>query len=85
VSMRRIARRTGVSHAALAYKFGDKAGIFTAVATEGFRLAAEMIGATANGPNGLRARRPNLYRVRAYPPRLLRGDVSPQTSTAATT
>lgn len=52
VSMRRIARRTGVSHAALAYKFGDKAGIFTAVATEGFRLAAEMIGATANGPNG---------------------------------
>jgi AcrR family transcriptional regulator len=52
VSMRRIARRAGVSHAALAYKFGDKAGIFTAVATEGFRLAAKMIGATANGPDG---------------------------------
>jgi AcrR family transcriptional regulator len=51
-SMRRIARRAGVSHAALAYKFGDKAGIFTAVATEGFRLAAEMIGATADGPDG---------------------------------
>lgn len=52
VSMRRIARRAGVSHAALAYKFGDKAGIFTAVATEGFRIAAEMIGATAKGPDG---------------------------------
>lgn len=52
VSMRRIARRAGVSHAALAYKFGDKAGIFTAVATEGFRLAAEAIGPTANGPDG---------------------------------
>lgn len=52
VSMRRIARRAGVSHAALAYKFGDKAGIFTAVATEGFRLAAEMIGAAADGPDG---------------------------------
>lgn len=51
-SMRRIARRAGVSHAALAYTFGDKAGIFTAVATEGFRLAAEMIGATADGPDG---------------------------------
>ncbi|OBJ52377.1 TetR/AcrR family transcriptional regulator [Mycobacterium sp. 1423905.2] len=52
VSMRRIARRAGVSHAALAYKFGDKTGIFTAVAAEGFRIATEMIGATANGPDG---------------------------------
>lgn len=52
VSMRRIARRAGVSHAALAYKFGDKAGIFTAVATEGFGIAAEMIGAIATGPDG---------------------------------
>lgn len=52
VSMRRIARRAGVSHAALAYRFGDKAGIFTAVATEGFRLAADLIGAAATGPDG---------------------------------
>lgn len=52
VSMRRIARRAGVSHAALAYQFGDKTGIFTAVATEGFRLASEMIGAAANGSDG---------------------------------
>jgi AcrR family transcriptional regulator len=51
-SMRRIARRAGVSHAALAYKFGDKAGIFTAVATEGFRIATEMIGPAATGPDG---------------------------------
>lgn len=52
VSMRRIARRAGVSHAALAYQFGDKAGIFTAVAAEGFRLAAEMIGNATSGPDG---------------------------------
>jgi AcrR family transcriptional regulator len=52
VSMRRIARRAGVSHAALAYRFGDKKGIFTAVAAEGFRLAAEMIGPTATGSDG---------------------------------
>lgn len=52
VSMRRIARRAGVSHSALAYQFGDKAGIFTAVATEGFSLQAEMIGAAATGPAG---------------------------------
>ncbi|MGA8546144.1 MAG: TetR/AcrR family transcriptional regulator [Mycobacterium sp.] len=51
VSMRRIARRAGVSHAALAYRFGDKKGIFTAVAAEGFRLAAEMIGSAATGPD----------------------------------
>lgn len=52
VSMRRIARRAGVSHAALAYQFGDKRGIFTAVATEGFRFQAQMIGAAATGRNG---------------------------------
>jgi AcrR family transcriptional regulator len=52
VSMRRIARRAGVSHAALAYRFGDKKGIFTAVASEGFRLCAEMIGPTATGADG---------------------------------
>lgn len=52
VSMRRIARRAGVSHAALAYRFGDKSGIFTAVATEGFRLQADMIGAAATGSDG---------------------------------
>lgn len=52
VSMRRIARRAGVSHAALAYQFGDKTGIFTAVAADGFRLAAEMIGPAATGAAG---------------------------------
>jgi AcrR family transcriptional regulator len=52
VSMRRIARRAGVSHAALAYQFGDKSGIFTAVATEGFHLQAQMIATAATGPDG---------------------------------
>src|SRR3981189_461394 len=52
VRIRRIARRAGVSHAALAYQFGDKSGIFTAVATEGFRLQAETIGSAAPRPGG---------------------------------
>jgi AcrR family transcriptional regulator len=52
VSMREIARRAGVTHAALAYQFGDKAGLFTAVATEGFRLATAAIGRAATGPEG---------------------------------
>ena len=52
VSMREIARRAGVSHAAPAHHFGDKAGIFTAIATQGFRLAAEAIGPAATGPFG---------------------------------
>ena len=38
LSMREIARRAGVSHAAPAHHFGDKRGIFTAIATEGFEL-----------------------------------------------
>jgi AcrR family transcriptional regulator len=52
VRMREIARRAGVSHAALAYQFGDKAGLFTAIATEGFRLATDAIQPAANGPDG---------------------------------
>ena len=52
VSMREIARRAGVSHAAPAHHFGDKTGLFTAIATEGFRKAAEAIGPAATGPFG---------------------------------
>jgi AcrR family transcriptional regulator len=43
VSMRDLARRAGVSHAAPAHHFGDKKGLLTALAAEGFdRLAAEL-------------------------------------------
>jgi AcrR family transcriptional regulator len=38
VSLREVARRSGVSHAAPAHHFGDKAGLLTAVAVEGFEL-----------------------------------------------
>ncbi len=40
VSMRELARRVGVSHGAAAHHFGDKTGLLTAVAAEGFRLLA---------------------------------------------
>jgi len=43
LSMRAIARRAGVSHAAPAHHFGDKAGIFTAIAIEGFDLMTKTI------------------------------------------
>jgi AcrR family transcriptional regulator len=52
VSLREIARRAGVSHAAPMHHFGDKAGLFTAIATEGFQMAAAAIGARAVGPFG---------------------------------
>lgn len=40
LSLRELARLAGVSHAAPAHHFGDKAGVLTAVATEGFTLLA---------------------------------------------
>ena len=45
LSLRDLARRAGVSHAAPAHHFGDKAGLLTAIATEGFNLLADELGA----------------------------------------
>jgi len=38
MSLREVARRSGVSNAAPMHHFGDKAGLFTALAAEGFEL-----------------------------------------------
>ena len=40
ISLRDLARVAGVSHAAPAHHFGDKRGLLTAVAAEGYRLFA---------------------------------------------
>jgi AcrR family transcriptional regulator len=41
LSLREVARRAGVSHAAPAHHFGDKRGLFTALAADGFRILHE--------------------------------------------
>lgn len=41
ISMREVARRSGVSHQAPYHYFGDRAGIFAAIAEEGFTLLAD--------------------------------------------
>lgn len=51
VSLRDVARRTGVSHAAPAHHFGDKAGLFAAVATEGFVLLGTALRDANEVPN----------------------------------
>lgn len=40
-SLRELARQVGVSHAAPAHHFGDKTGVLTALASEGFEMLAD--------------------------------------------
>jgi AcrR family transcriptional regulator len=47
VSLRDVARRAGVSHAAPTHHFRDKAGLLTALAAEGWSLLADALGETA--------------------------------------
>ncbi|MFG2315153.1 TetR/AcrR family transcriptional regulator [Streptomyces tendae] len=44
VSLRDLARRAGVSHAAPAHHFKDRSGLLTAIATEGHSLLAAVLG-----------------------------------------
>ncbi len=43
LSLRDLARRAGVSHAAPAHHFGDRAGLFTAIAVQGFDALADAL------------------------------------------
>jgi AcrR family transcriptional regulator len=45
LSLRDVARRAGVSHAAPAHHFGDKAGVLTALAAQGYALLADELEA----------------------------------------
>lgn len=47
VSIRAVARRAGVSHAAPGYVFGDRAGLLTAMGERGFALLREHLVASA--------------------------------------
>src|SRR5919112_6813183 len=51
LSLRDVARRAGVSHAAPTHHFGNKAGLLTAIAAEGWDLLADALTAvpTATG------------------------------------
>ena len=81
LSMRALAKRAGVSNAAPAYHFGDKSGLLTALAAEGFDRLAEAMASVGDG--GLISRgvayvefalaRPSHFTV-MFQPRLLHDD-----------
>ncbi len=48
-SLREVARRAGVSHAAPAHHFGDAEGMLTSLATEGFATLADALTAATDG------------------------------------
>lgn len=43
ISLRAVARRAGLSHASPKYHFGDRSGLLTAIAAEGFHALAERL------------------------------------------
>lgn len=43
MSLRAVARRAGVTHPAATYHFGDKAGLLTAIATDGYLLLGQAL------------------------------------------
>jgi len=51
LSMRDLARRAGVSHAAPTHHFGDKAGLLTALASEGFDQLAKALATSRLASN----------------------------------
>lgn len=52
ISLRAVARRAGVSHAAPKYHFDDRAGLLTAVAAEGFDALTAVLEAAGRAPDG---------------------------------
>ena len=54
LSLREVARRAGVSHAAPAHHFTDKAGLLTAIAAEGWTLLAGALADTARTTSDFR-------------------------------
>jgi AcrR family transcriptional regulator len=55
-SLRAVAKRAGVSHAAPAHHFGDVTGLLTALAAEGFRTFVAWLDAEADKAHGPVAR-----------------------------
>lgn len=53
LSMRELARRAGVSHAAPTHHFGDKKGLLTALAVDGFDQLAKALGTSRLASNSL--------------------------------
>jgi len=65
-SLREVARRAGVSHAAPAHHFGDRSGLLLALATEGFELLCDELETTDAATEGRPAADRHIQQGLAY-------------------
>jgi AcrR family transcriptional regulator len=79
-SLRKVADRAGVSHTAVGNRFGDKAGLLAAVATEGYRQLGAALAAARGDMRAMgrayvefAAHRPALFAV-MFQPAVYRAD-----------
>ena len=75
MTTREVARRAGVSHSTVTYHFGDRAGLLTAIAVEGYAMLADVLELAHESNSEILGSRGCLRALRSIEPCPFRGHV----------